>query len=151
MAGYINGSDLLLTVAGKCIGHCSSHTLTFNAETSDRSVKPPSTAAKSAGLWKDKAVKSLSVSIKAEGIAYQGEAEGGISALLAAYKGAAPVEVKGFYRGKDAAPYLSGRFVITSLEESSPAQDDVTYSVSLENCGEVTITDTAHADKQAGG
>ena len=50
--GYINGSDLLLKVAGKAVGHCSSHTLTFNSETNDRAVKPVASAAKSSGLWK---------------------------------------------------------------------------------------------------
>jgi len=39
-------------------------------------------------------------------------------------------EVKGFEREGDATPYLQ-----TSLEESSPAQDDATYSICLENDG----------------
>lgn len=50
------------------------------------------------------------------------------------------MEVKAFPRkdGKEAnqKAYLVGNFVITSLEEDSPAQDDATYSVSLENNGE---------------
>ena len=52
------------------------------------------------------------------------------------------MEVKAFPRkdGKEASQkaYLVGKFVITSLEEDSPAQDDATYSVSLENDGEPT-------------
>ena len=42
---YINGSDILLKVDGKAVGHCSTHTLTFNSETKDRAVKPVATAA----------------------------------------------------------------------------------------------------------
>ena len=33
-------------------------------------------------------------------------------------------------------PYLVGKFVIANLEQSAPAQDDTTYSGSLENDGE---------------
>lgn len=51
--------------------------------------------------------------------------------------------MKGFEREKDTAPYVSGNFVITSLEQASPAQDDATYTISLENDGEVTITESA--------
>ena len=38
---------------------------------------------------------------------------------------------------------LTGKFVITSLERTDPAGDDATYSVSLENDGEVTIAEGA--------
>lgn len=46
--GYINGSDLLLKVGGKAVGHCTSHTLTFNSETKDRAVKPVASAPRAA-------------------------------------------------------------------------------------------------------
>ena len=46
--GYVNGSDLLLKVGGKAIGHCTTHTTTFNTETKDRSVKPVASASISA-------------------------------------------------------------------------------------------------------
>ena len=32
-------------------------------------------------------------------------------------------------------PYLSGKFIIASLERTDPAQDDATYSITLENDG----------------
>ena len=44
-------------------------------------------------------------------------------------------------RGVDPSPYLEGKFVIASLERTDPAQDDSTYSVSLENDGEPTVLD----------
>ena len=37
----------------------------------------------------------------------------------------------------------AGKFVITSLERTDPANDDATYSISLENDGEVTIAESA--------
>ena len=137
-SGYINGSDILLSVGGKAIGHCTSHTLTFNSETKDRAVKPAASAGYSAGLWKGKGVTGLSISVSAEGLRYYGEAENGWDELSALWGAGAPVTVKAFQREGDASPYLEGQFVISSLEETSPAQDDATYSISLENDGEPT-------------
>lgn len=136
--GYINGSDILLSVGGKAIGHCTTHTLTFNSETKDRAVKPAASAAYSSGLWKGKGVTGLSISLSAEGLRYYGEGENGFDELSALWGAGAPITVKAFQREGDASPYLEGQFVITSLEETSPAQDDATYSISLENDGEPT-------------
>ena len=47
--GYVNGSDMLLYINGKAIGHCSSHTTTFNAETKERAVKPVASLPKQQG------------------------------------------------------------------------------------------------------
>ena len=51
-SGYVNGSDILLSVGGKAVGHCTTHTITFNSETKDRAVKPAAANGYSAGLWK---------------------------------------------------------------------------------------------------
>lgn len=137
--GYINGSDLLLSIGGKAIGHCTSHTLTFNSETKERAVKPVASKAKSAGLWKEKGITSLSISISGEGLRFDGETENGYAELAALWAAGESVEVVGFERGNDSSPYLKGNFVIASIEEASPAQDDATYSISLENDGQPTI------------
>jgi predicted secreted protein len=134
--GYINGSDLLLEVGGKAVGHCTSHTLTFNSETKDHAVKPVASAAKSSGLWKGKGVTGLSISISAEGLRFYEETENGHEQIAPLWGKGDSVEVKAFKRGSDTKPYVAGKFVITSLEESSPAQDDATYTVNLENDGE---------------
>lgn len=134
--GYINGSDLLLKVGGKAVGHCTSHTLTFNSETKDRAVKPDASAAKSSALWKGKGVTGLSISISAEGLRFYGETENGHEQIAPLWGKGESVEVEAFKRGGDKTPYVKGNFVIASLEETSPAQDDATYSVSLENDGE---------------
>lgn len=137
--GYINGSDLLLMVGGKAVGHCTSHTLTFNSETKDRAVKPVASAAKSSGLWKGKGVTGLSISISAEGLRFYDETENGHEQIAPLWGKGASVEVQAFKRGGDKTPYVKGNFVIASLEETSPAQDDATYSVSLENDGEPDV------------
>lgn len=147
-SGYINGSDILLSVGGKAIGHCTSHTLTFNSESKDLAVKPPvTTPGFAAGLWKNKRVSGLSISISAEGLRYYGEAENGFDELSALWGAAQSVQVKAFQRtdtagtGGDYAdtPYLVGNFVITNVEEVSPAEDETTYSISLENDGEPSV------------
>ena len=136
---YINGSDLLLKVGEGAVGHCTTHTLTFNSETKDRAVKPLASEPKSAGLWKQKGVTGLSVSISAEGLRFYEESESGFEEVSALWGAGQSVDVEAFERGGDSTPYLKGRFVIASIEETSPAQDDVTYTISLENDGEPEI------------
>ena len=142
----MNGSDLLMSITGKACGHCTSHTTTYTSETKDRAVKPAATeSASNAGLFKEKSVTGLSVQVKCEGLRFYGEEESGMKDLLAKWKEGATVELKGFARGGDAAPYMSGNFIISSLEESAPAGDDTTYSASFDNTGVVTI-DEAKVD-----
>ncbi len=136
--GYVNGSNLLLSVGGKAVGHCTSHTLTFNSETKERAVKPAASDGYSSGLWKGKGVTGLSISISAEGLRFYGETENGFSEIAAKWGVGSSVEVQAFEREGDASPYVAGNFVIASIEETSPAQDDATYSISLESDGEPT-------------
>lgn len=135
--GYANGSDMLLKVGGKPVGHCSTHSVTVNSETKDRAVKPEATKGISAGLWKEKGVTGLSVSISAEGLVFYQETEGGYKHCLALIAAGQSVEVECFERENDEKPYLIGKFVVSSLERTDPAQDDATYSINLENDGEV--------------
>ena len=138
--GYCNGSDMLLYVGGKAIGSCTSHTTTFNSETKERAVKPVATAAMASGLWKKKGVVGLSYSISGEGLVFYDETENGYKSLFALWKSGASVEVKCMERESE-TPYLVGKCVIASLERTDPAQDDSTYSISLENDGEPTTLD----------
>lgn len=135
---YINGSDLLLVVGGKAVGHCTSHTLTFQSTTKDRAVKPAAAASASAGLWKNKGVTGLSIQISADGLRFGSETENGFEEIAPMWGAGDSVVVKAFKRGNDATPYLEGNFVIDSLEETSPAEDDSTYKISLSNDGEPT-------------
>lgn len=139
--GYCNGSDMLLYVGGKAVGHCTTHTTTMTSETKDRAVKPVATKSISAGLWKSKGVTGLSISISSEGLVFYGESETGYKALVAAWKAGKSVEVKCMERENSEKPYIKGKFVITSLDRTDPANDDSTYSVSLENDGEPDILD----------
>lgn len=145
-SGYVNGSDLLLFIGEKAVGHCTTHTTTFNSETKERAVKPVAKKGISSGLWKGKGVTGLSISISFEGLANYDETETGFKDLLKAWKTGKSVEVKAYERDAQdgegpKTPYLVGKFVIANLEESAPAQDDVNYSGSLENDGEPDTLD----------
>lgn len=139
--GYCNGSDMLLYVGGKAVGSCTSHTTTFNSETKERAVKPVATAGISGGLWKKKGVVGLSYSTSAEGLVFYDETENGFKELFAMWKSGKSVEVKCMEREQSEKPYLAGKCVIASLERTDPANDDATYSISLENDGEPTTLD----------
>ena len=136
MEGYVNGSDMLLMVGTKAIGSCESHEAEYKSETKDRAVKPLASKPAGAGLWKDKSVTGLSISVSSDGLILNGETETTYAELLGMWKAAKPIEVACFPRGGDEAPYLKGKFVITSLKESHAAGEDSKYSISLENAGE---------------
>lgn len=139
--GYCNGSDMLLYVNGKAVGHCTTHTVTMNSETKDRAVKAPASAAISSSLWKGKGVTGLSISISSEGLVFYGENETGYKAMVAAWKSGKSVAVKCMEREASDKPYLAGQFVIASLDRTDPALDDSTWSISLENDGAPEILD----------
>lgn len=146
-SGYMNGSDMLLSIGGKCFGHCTSHSVSMSSETKDRAVKPALTQGITSGLWKEKGVTGLSISISADGLVFYNEAEYSYADLVAAWKAGKSVEVQCFERNEAGgatvpAPYLKGNFVISSVDMSAPAQDDSTYSISLENDGEPSVLDS---------
>ncbi len=139
--GYCNGSDMLLFVGGKAVGHCTTHTASFQSETKDHAVKPEASVPMKDSLWKDKTVSGLSYTVKADGLVFYDEKENGFKALLKLWKTGEPVEIKCLERGSDTKPYLGGLCVIDSLERTDPAQDDSTYSISLSNAGAPTVFD----------
>ncbi len=132
--GYVNGSDLLFYVNDKAIGHCTTHTTTFDTETKDRSVKPVSTASMAQALWKSSGVTGLSVTISFEGLAFYDETEFSVKDLLKLWAEGKSVDVKCMERESE-KPYLKGKFVLTQLEEDAPAQDDVTFKGTMKNDG----------------
>ena len=142
MDKYVNGSDLLVSVAGTAIGHCTSHTATFNTETKDMAVKPVATEKKSAAaLFKSNRITGLSVQVKADGLVVYSETESGLKALLGKWKVGQSIELALFEREGDDTPYCSGNFIITSLEQTAPAGEDTTYSVTFDNDGSVDVAE----------
>ena len=142
----MNGNDLLLLIDGKAIGHCTTHQVQIQAETAERAFKQPASQPQSnKSLFKKKTIKGISVSVSAEGLVFFNESEGGCAELMKKALAGETVEVRCFVRSTSGAtgaegstPYLSGPFVITSHQHTGATDEDATYSVQLENDGEVT-------------
>lgn len=136
---YENGSDILLKVGTACVARCSTHTVTYNSETKERAVKPLASAAKKKALFTSKGVTKMSVTAHGEAFRFYKATENGFEECAALWGKGQSVDLAAFKRGGDASPYLKGKFVITAMEETNPAQDDATWTIDLENDGEPEI------------
>ena len=138
---YIEGRDLMLFVDTSADGSspkwtptaaATSHQISYSGETKERVTKDTGN-----GTFSEKSVTKLSVSITCEALTTF-NAECGFDSLLALMKQRKPVKLKyGFTQEENSDKYEEGMFVITSLEQSSPADDDATYSATFENTGAV--------------
>lgn len=118
----------------------TSHTITYTGETKERITKDTGN-----GAYSEKKVIKLGVSIKCEALTAYGDAAG-YDQLLAVFKTREPVKLKyGFAQEEEGDHYEEGLFVITSLEQTSPAGEDATYSATFENSGAVETKTTAKA------
>lgn len=137
---YMNGSDLLVSVGGKCIGHCSEHTISFETESKDRAVKAPEKQATNLSMFKETTITGLGITISFKALRTYEETELSFTDLRVAWKTGTPVYVECFGRpdGSGRKPYLAGYFVITKLTESSPAMDDVSWDGELKLTGAPT-------------
>ncbi|WP_455962502.1 phage tail tube protein [Bacteroides bouchesdurhonensis] len=141
--GFAHGSDMLVGLmieeAFTPFGHSKTCTISNKAETKERAVKPSleeRSAAANVGKWKEKSVNGLSVEISSEGFKFYGDAMG-YDKLLELWEQSQPVTVRYALRGEETTKYREGKFLITSLEEVSPSDDDATYTISMENSGPV--------------
>lgn len=136
---YMNGSNVLFTVGGKGLGHSTTHSVTYNTETKERGVKPPVKEKTKNALFSGKGVTKMSISVHGEGFRYKGEEELSLDDIRKLWGIGQSVDLSCFEREGDATPYLKGKFVITKVEETSPAQDDATFTVDFENDGEPEV------------
>lgn len=110
----------------------TSHTITYSGETKERVTKDSSS-----GAYSEKKVTKLGVSIKCEALVSFGD-EAGYDKLLSVMKTRQPVKLKyGFAQEQTGDKYEEGMFIITSLEQTSAAAEDATYSATFENTGAV--------------
>lgn len=154
-SGYVNGSDLLVcikegsgaNITRKAVGHCTSHTATFNTETKDVAVKPPmSEAMSSASLYKSKRITGLSAQVKCSGLCFYEEAEGGMKVILSKWAAGESIYLELFERHESGSaspdPYCTGKFVITSIENTAPAGEDASYDATFDNDGPLEIDES---------
>jgi phage major tail protein 2 len=149
----MNGSNVLFTVGGKGLGHSTTHSVTYNTETKERGVKPPVKEKTKNALFSGKGVTKMSISVHGEGFRYKGEEELSLDDIRKLWGIGQSVELSCFEREGDDTPYLKGKFVISKVEETSPAQDDATFTVDFENDGEPEVYpgQTAATDPGHGG
>lgn len=113
----------------------TSHTITYTGETKERVTKDSAS-----GAFSEKKVTKLGVSIKCEALVSFGDTAG-YDKLLSIMKGREAVKLKyGFAQEQAGDKYEEGLFVITSLEQTSAAGEDATYSATFENSGEVSTS-----------
>jgi hypothetical protein len=84
--------------------------------------------------------------VSGEGLIFSGETESSYAMLMGYWAAGNSVTVQCYQRGSSDSPYMTGEFVITSLERTDPAEDDSTYSIQLENDGAVTFDTSAFND-----
>lgn len=137
MSGYRLGVDLIMGVmvssTFKPLGYSTGCKISDSTETGERVTKETGAA-----QWKEKYVKSLSEQITAEGFVYDGVASTsiGFPDLKTMWLAKQPVKLR--YKYRDGEDLYEGDFIITSLEQDGPADDDEKWSVTFENTGPVT-------------
>lgn len=139
--GYINGSDSLFALHGKCFGHCTEHTTNYDTETKERAVKAPEVKGIDLSKFKEVDVTGLSVTVSFKGLVFSEESELSFTDLQALWYAGKPVEGSMFERPANGVtdgnrtPYLKAQFVITKLTENAPAGDDRSYDGELRMTG----------------
>lgn len=146
LKGYRQGRDLLLgtVISGNfvALGYSTGCKISDKTDTGERITKEqadPNIIQRA--MWKEKYIKGMSETITAEGFVYDGdEAQTlGLPDLKKMFLLAVPVVLRYKYRAANNArdKFYQGKFVITSLEQDGPADDDEKWSVTFENMGPV--------------
>lgn len=144
MSGYRLGVDLIMgivvtsnnTETFKPLGYSSGCKISDSSETGERVTKETTAAS-----WKQKYVKTLSETVTAEGFVYDGVAASsiGFPDLKSMWLSKTTVKLRYKYRDQGASEGLyEGDFIITSLEQDGPADDDEKWSITFENSGPIT-------------
>ncbi len=129
---YINTSEDPDSPSWKAQALATSHTITYNTETKERLTKD------SPGGNPEKRITSVTVTIKADALRSFGDSDKKL--LLKTMKQKKNVMLKyGFAEADEQTgdDYEEGEFVIDSLEETSQAGEDVTYSAQFSSSGDV--------------
>lgn len=146
LKGYRQGRDLLLgtLISGGfvALGYSTGCKISDKTDTGERITKEqanPNIIQRA--MWKEKYIKGMSETITAEGFVYDG-GEGrafGLPDMKKMFLQAIPVVLRYKYRAANEVrdKFYQGTFVITSLEQDGPADDDEKWSVTFENTGPV--------------
>lgn len=144
----IQGQDILFLLGEACIAMSTAHTLNITQETQERAVKPPLSEPISArSKFTHKTVTKTSVQLTADAVVAVNTEESGYIDIAQLALDGKPVACKGYVRkataGGTAVAYLEGNFIITACNLTASRDGDATYSVTAENDGPVTITESS--------
>ena len=84
---YRDGTDLILSVGGKALGHSTGCKISYKAETGTRKTKEAA-----AGKWDEKYVKSLGVTITADGFVHGEDTDNNLPTLESLFMAHVPVD-----------------------------------------------------------
>lgn len=159
---YRQGYNLILGIienegtqdeAFLALGFSTGCKISDSTETGERIHKEPGGGN---ARWKEKYVKTLSEQITAEGFVYDNSAakKHNLPGLKEIFMTAQPVTLQYQYRSRPDTQGVTevnkttfrGKYVITSLEQDAPADDDEKWSVTFENSG--PVESLAEANKE---
>lgn len=136
----LDGTDLILSLAGSALGFSTGCKVDTTVETGERITKETSS-----GKWSEKYVKKFSEKISADGcILTDGNSSiPTYDQLKDMMLKGEPIEAMYSLRDGDKRTGKTeggwkGKYLITSLTGDGQAGDDAKYSVELENCGKVS-------------
>lgn len=140
---YINTAETNESPVWQAQALATSHTITYNTETKERLTKD------SPGGNPEKRITSVTATIKADALRAFGDKDKKL--LLKTMKEKKNVLLKyGFAKAdeqeadeQEGDDYEEGEFVIDSLEETSQAGEDVTYSAQFSSSGDVQTKQVA--------
>lgn len=125
MATSLNGSALLIYIAGTAVAHSQSHSLSMEGDTRTASSA-------TIGAWEEAEMTTLKWTCEGEALYVQGA--NNFEMLFDAFIAKAEVAVK-FSTEVSGDTYYSGNALLTSLSADSPYNDTVTCSFSLKGSG----------------
>ena len=132
--GPINGTLYKITVAGTEIDSLTSNSVSFSTETRDVTTKD-------SGGNREILATVRSASFSAEGIVALDDTYA-VEQLSTAERAGTAVAVV-FTTGVTGDVQWSQSAIITSLEIDAPMEDNVTFSISMEGTGAVTMADVS--------
>lgn len=124
---FEQGNDIKISVGSTVIGGQQGASINMESETTE-------TTTKDSGDWAEAEVTGLSWSVDLDGLVVIGDE--GLKALKTAWRTKTLVDVK----YGTPTNYESGKAIISSYSQNSPAKEKSTYSVSLQGVGALTET-----------
>lgn len=121
---FEQGNDIKISIGSITIGGQQGCSITRESDTTE-------TTTKDSGDWSEAEVTGLSWSVDLDGLVVIGDE--GLKALKKAWKSKELVDVK-YGNTQD---YETGKALIKSYSQNSPAKEKTTYSVSLQGVGEL--------------